>query len=282
MSQTCPYLGLIDDSKTNANFPSSANACHAVHPPAAINLDYQRMYCLYPEHTNCQGYINGWEGGIPKSVRRSNTAILQSLRNKFIWIPLAAVLVAVIIIGFTGMIPGFSFPFFISQEQEPESFVFTRTMTATSISTLTPTLQQSPIINLLNTAVEETTLVPASPTPTVTITPTSTSTETTTPTLTDTLIPFYTRTSTATPSRKNSTSINTEALTHTPTVTYTYTPTQSITHTLIPTPSFTPTTTHQIYRSPTPDRTDILITMENILTITAQSPTANPNEEPTE
>ena len=285
MSQTCRYLGLIDDANTSANFPSSANACHALHPAEVINFEHQRKYCLRSKHTDCQGYIDGWEGGIPRSVRQSNRAILQSLQKKFLWIPLAAVLVAILIIGFTGMIPGFSFPFSISQEQEPEPIVFTRTNRPTTISTLTQTLQPTLTINLLNTAAEESTLVPASPTLTVTITPTSTPTETTTPTITDTLTPFYTRTFTMTPSRKNSTS-STEETTHTNTITYTYSPTQtpiqSNTPTVISTPSFTPTPTYQIYRSPTPERTNILTTIEYILTTTAQSPTLNPTEEPTE
>ena len=246
MTQTCPYLGLIDDPNTSANFPSSINACHAVKPPFVVDLDYQRSRCLRETHQDCPGFITGWEGGVPKTIRQSNKFVSKTIPKKFIWIPLAAVLVAILIIGFTGLIPGFSFPFINSKEQESEPIIPTRTITPTTLSTLTPTPQPSSNLNQLSTTVEGTILISDSSTLTETITPTptSTATETINPTPTPTLLPWYTLTPTSTFTQRffqnytPSKSLETKQSSTKPNLTYTITITRTLTP-RIPSPSYT-------------------------------------------
>lgn len=135
-NNVCPYLGLIDDSSTCVPYPDGANACHNINPPVPLAFDYQRTTCLQAPHRECPGYIHGWQGGIPRSVRRKKAMITPSLREGLAWLLLAIPVALLLWLGFTGRL-AFTAPDFSSSAVSTATAVpfFTRTPT----ETLTPT-----------------------------------------------------------------------------------------------------------------------------------------------
>jgi hypothetical protein len=49
----CPYLGLIQDSKTPAIFPTERNLCYHPRPARAVLNTHQQEYCLAAKHQDC-------------------------------------------------------------------------------------------------------------------------------------------------------------------------------------------------------------------------------------
>jgi len=289
MPPNCPYLGLIDDPKTNANFPSSANACHAVSPQFIVDLDYQRSRCLRETHQDCPGFITGWESGIPKSIRYSGALPTEQkfFSKKWVWIAIASISAIVLIIGFSGWIPGFSFPFNINRTPDHSASLSlqkaTHTLSVENTDTITPISEET--IDESGTASTDAVASSTSTrtkilTRTKTTTPTSTSTPTLTPTrfqaffptntlrptsvitpIVSTPKPSATITSSLTPTKSTT---STATITRTPTTTRTATTTKTITRTpiTIPTSTSTPTITHTVTptetTTPTPTETETL------------------------
>ena len=208
MANTCPYLGLLDDPNTSANFPSSVNACHALHPPFAVTLAYQSHRCLSDNHTDCPGFITGWEGGVPKSIRQSRSVISKFGARKLFFAALTVIILSILILGFAGLIPGLSLPFTETQEQETPAVIVTRTKTPSPSHSPSSTFQIV-IIEDTNTPTSSPTITisPSSTiTSTITQTATITHTATITNTATNTFLPLWTQTATQTPRPNNPTS----------------------------------------------------------------------------
>ena len=181
-SSICPYLGLIDDAETNATFPYEGNGCHRVKPPVLISLTYQQASCLSPAHTNCPGFVNGWEKGFPKALRGEKPRWQKSIPKIFL---LSAVLLLVsgfFLASFSGIFPWEGLNFVNDVVQAWQN-------TPTPTMTLPPTRTSTPAPTDIPTSQAGT--ATASPTHTVTKTritiETRTSTETLTPTITETL-----------------------------------------------------------------------------------------------
>jgi len=80
--RNCPYIAVLDDTKSCKNFPYEGHACHRAKKPVSVKLSYQRSHCLNEAYTQCPGYINGWETGFPKFLRADYTPGLNVLLNK--------------------------------------------------------------------------------------------------------------------------------------------------------------------------------------------------------
>jgi hypothetical protein len=280
MSSICPHLGLVNDPDTKTNYPSELNYCHAIDPPVRIAQDYQRSRCLREPHRDCPGFINGWASGIPKAVKASDPTTQKVFLNKWVLIGIAGLLALVLLFGFTGWIPGFSFPFFGSSEQEEVSAIPTQTVTPTRFISRTSTPEPT-LTHTLVPSPTETERRTSRPTLTRTRIPSRTPTSTrgvvlvasntpnippvvippivirsATPTATETEIPTATRTRTATVTQ---TPTKTATPTRTPTQTY-------VAPTFTPRPSYTPQPTEEP-TEPTVEPTD---------------PTEDPTDPPTE
>ncbi|MFN2305285.1 MAG: hypothetical protein ACK2TV_16265, partial [Anaerolineales bacterium] len=181
MSSICPHLGLADDPNTKTNYPSELNYCHAIDPPVRIALDYQRSRCLREPYHDCPGFVNGWAAGIPKGVKVAAPVSQRISLNKWVLIGIAGLLALVLLFGFTGWIPGFSFPFFGNSSNQEDTVVATQTPTLTQV--------------VINTITSRPALVD-----TLEASPTETEERTSTPTRTRTK--FVTRTPTATRTRR--------------------------------------------------------------------------------
>jgi len=84
--RNCPYLAVLDDPTSSKDFPYEGHACHRVKKPVLVKLSYQRSHCLNESHTQCAGYINGWETGFPKFLRGDNNPVLNKAMSKLrVW-----------------------------------------------------------------------------------------------------------------------------------------------------------------------------------------------------
>ena len=160
-STICPYLGLIDDAKTNATFPFEGNACHQAKPPVLISLTYQQTSCLSPAHTNCPGYNDGWKKGFPKSLRGSEPRWKRSL-PKFL-----------ILLLIFGLIAGFVYASLV-RFFPWDNLNFVNDVVQGWSNTPTPTMTLPPT----RTATPEPTELPTDELDTVTPAPTYTATKT--------------------------------------------------------------------------------------------------------
>lgn len=68
MDSICPHLGLQDDPKTSALFPTHTHLCYRSKPPQPVALAHQRDFCLCEKCSECQGFIIGWRKGFPKRL----------------------------------------------------------------------------------------------------------------------------------------------------------------------------------------------------------------------
>jgi hypothetical protein len=286
MAPSCPYLGLIDDPKTNANFPYFENACFGVNPPQRINLSYQDRFCLRDGHIRCPGYINGWEEGIPKSVRQSIAIHPGKIRYRWVPLLLLGIVVLILIVGFSGIIPGFGF----FQNKKNASLtpptmqiIFTPSMASSTISTRSSNMTESSFTNLTPETQVMTSTLPTFNSETATQTYTQTTTQTLTPTVTFTttrtsfLIPLVTQT--PTPKKDNPPTTPTPSILPTETIVFSQTNTSTITQTNIIPTTQTPT---PLFGMPTFDPTIRGTFLTFVPTDTVAASTQTPTEEPTD
>jgi LysM repeat protein len=105
MDAICPYLGLIDDPKTSTVFADSCNACQRADPPKPIVLTHQRNFCLTDKHTECEGFVNGWKKGFPRSLHnkacRRRRGYFRSIYRKpsVVWSIAIGLLILLVIFG---------------------------------------------------------------------------------------------------------------------------------------------------------------------------------------
>ncbi len=52
----CPYLGLIDNADSHANYATDAHRCYRLDNPTRIAAGHQETYCLGANHTTCPVY----------------------------------------------------------------------------------------------------------------------------------------------------------------------------------------------------------------------------------
>ena len=69
--QHCPYLALIDDIKTNSDFPSDINYCHRCMPPENPTYLHQQEVCLTPHYNECIMLRDPDLKKLPKDIRFS-------------------------------------------------------------------------------------------------------------------------------------------------------------------------------------------------------------------
>jgi hypothetical protein len=69
--QHCPYLALIDDIKTNSDFPSDINYCHRCKPPENPTYLHQQEVCLTPHYNECIMLRDPDLKKLPKDIRFS-------------------------------------------------------------------------------------------------------------------------------------------------------------------------------------------------------------------
>ena len=69
--QNCPYLALIDDIKTNSDFPSDINYCHRCKPPENPTYLHQQEVCLTPHYNECIMLRDPDLKKLPKDIRFS-------------------------------------------------------------------------------------------------------------------------------------------------------------------------------------------------------------------
>ena len=62
----CPYLGLVQDSRTHFAFATPAHRCHAKRRPAPVDLRHQATFCLTPGFPACKRFPAG--AGAPRVV----------------------------------------------------------------------------------------------------------------------------------------------------------------------------------------------------------------------
>ena len=60
--QGCPYLGLVDDLKTQALFVTSAHRCFAAGDVAVVSFEHQEQFCRSALFTTCSTYRDAKAG----------------------------------------------------------------------------------------------------------------------------------------------------------------------------------------------------------------------------
>jgi len=188
---TCPYLGLIDDPKTNTAFPYVGNACHRIKSPVNVALAYQEDCCLKAAHTQCPGYIHGWENGFPKSLRGSSPGGMRSFWKRWYWLVLVGLIILFLGASYTGFFPWSNLNFMTNVNGWLNP-------TATPFATMPPTRTATSTLTLTST-MEPTFTTSPTDTPTITQTSTETQTPTETSTATRTKRPYVAPTNTAPP-----------------------------------------------------------------------------------
>ena len=88
---SCPYLGSLEDPGVHFGYPTGGNACFRVQPSEAVEINYQDRVCLTANYRQCPVYQNGWEGPLPKEIRRPDNP-----RRPFYWIRMALLILLAI------------------------------------------------------------------------------------------------------------------------------------------------------------------------------------------
>lgn len=126
---TCPFLGLINDSKTRMSYPSNQNHCHHARPVACPGLTHQQEFCLSADFGKCAVFQSALNQPMPERI---GAAVKKQLPVKrLIW--MGALMAAVITVA--GAVVWFLQPggLFARPTNTP-------TVTATTTPTMTPTV----------------------------------------------------------------------------------------------------------------------------------------------
>ena len=165
MDPTCPYFGLIDNFETITSFPTQDNACHRASPPAQVALHYQRSCCLDPSHTDCPGFIDGWENGFPKALLGHHKPRKErAFPPPWVWLVVTGVIILLLVIGAVaqltgsgaGVVPtiegGMAFLTPTMTKTPTVTRTLPPTLTATSTPEATPTVTETPFVAPTQTA----------------------------------------------------------------------------------------------------------------------------------
>ena len=82
MPETCPYLGLHDDSATSLAYPSNWNYCYRARPPASVSISHQVAACLSRAHVDCPVYLAERERPLPSGLRGSSTVPVRRAHRR--------------------------------------------------------------------------------------------------------------------------------------------------------------------------------------------------------
>lgn len=191
-TQTCPYLGLHDDSTSHMAFTSPLNCCHgSKSSPTPVKMEHQNAHCLTSEFADCPVFLAGSKKSFPRNLRARTKSAPRGRRRS--WLP-AYLMIALIVFGAVFWVfTGGELPFLTATPLPTLTLSVTATETATPIlntpspvGTETPTLD--PNITPSVTPFPTLTYTPT-PSATITKTPTQTRTPTITPTPSDTPTP---------------------------------------------------------------------------------------------
>ena len=80
--ETCPYLGLHDDSATSLAYPSNWNYCYRARPPASVSISHQELACLSRKHVDCPVYLAERERPLPSGLRGSATVPVRRAHRR--------------------------------------------------------------------------------------------------------------------------------------------------------------------------------------------------------
>jgi hypothetical protein len=106
--ETCPYLGLHDDSATSLAYPSHWNYCYRARPPASVSISHQDAACLSRKHVDCPVYLAERERALPSDLRGSSTVPVRHAGRqtgklrRAVWIILLAALLLLTVWWFWG------------------------------------------------------------------------------------------------------------------------------------------------------------------------------------
>ncbi len=164
----CPYIGLINDSKTPAIYPTEHNLCYRVNPALSVTIKHQHTHCLSASHLECPVFYD------PETISQAEfLSVSNGLKRDSGMTPY--VLVFVIVIGLALSIWLFRDVLFSNQQS---SQMLTLAPIATPIQEpvtefATATVASSPVatINVSLTATLAPTFTPMTPTETASITP---------------------------------------------------------------------------------------------------------------
>ncbi len=105
----CPYFGLIDDVRTQSDFPSEVNCCHRCKKPECPSYAHQQEFCLTKQYSSCIMLKDTRLKSLPADVRMS--VVPTTNRNKTLLIAIGVVLVALaLILLISGPIKGIFTP----------------------------------------------------------------------------------------------------------------------------------------------------------------------------
>ena len=76
----CPYFGLIDDVRTQSDFPSEVNCCHRCKKPESPSYAHQQEFCLTKQYSSCIMLKDTRLKSLPADVRMSEVPTTN--RNK--------------------------------------------------------------------------------------------------------------------------------------------------------------------------------------------------------
>jgi len=92
----CPYFGLIDDVRTQSDFPSEVNCCHRCKKPESPSYAHQQEFCLTKQYSSCIMLKDTRLKSLPADVRMSEVPTTN--RNKNLINCIGVVLVALALI----------------------------------------------------------------------------------------------------------------------------------------------------------------------------------------
>ena len=102
---TCPFLGLSDDTTSHMAFTSPDNICHQCKPFVQIKLEHQNDYCLDVNFSNCPVYVNGAGKRMPVDLIYDGRADQQSapMDRRILWagVVLAIIFAMIVLFFFT-------------------------------------------------------------------------------------------------------------------------------------------------------------------------------------
>lgn len=72
-TDSCPHLGIREDSQTCLAYPAQWNLCYRAKPVSTVSLEHQRKLCLSPVYTGCPVFLSERSGPLPKQFRGVRT-----------------------------------------------------------------------------------------------------------------------------------------------------------------------------------------------------------------
>ena len=97
----CPHLGLSYDRSLLRTEPDEEHRCYAQLPPAAIDVEHQRAFCLTSEHVNCPFFIHPNRAAPPPEDEEE----IRTWRMAYLGILAVILLIVAVVYGRTLLFP---------------------------------------------------------------------------------------------------------------------------------------------------------------------------------